>query len=715
MDISIVNSLPINKILFIIYPLGHLSIALIEWVLISWGIRLWQQLSSLAMIVLPLLLLSTSYDNLILSIGNLIGEGELLESLSMLRFLLHYLIVPLFIVIGVELAHRARAAWATTVVRVMSWVIAFGLAGIDITKNYIGLELEPNYFAGILRYTAANLSGPPIITIVVNLFMVLIGIGIWIRLKWPWLFVGTLIALIGNGISSSSPIVGTFTASISELLMAISLLLTEQQIQFISKQFTQKQDDKFMVDSTFTEPSAKWEVIQKDGYKLYQSGSHIQGNFIQVFAPDCPVVDKQGKLKLITYLHGFALCMPKFYEAHLRELVKQGYYVFFPDFQRSDYPNELEPEERSKENEKKSPLNFWFSVLTDVVFKGNKFNIEDTFNKQQNRRRRIRIVARKLFRPTLFKYLRLSAALVVLILVIKLFNRRYGKHLIKLISTVALSLVHSPSEWINQAIDVTDTAWEKLCQDNPNIAQFEFDFYVFGHSLGGLLALSWPFYIKEGKKESQQKFLPKEVITASPAPSTEMGIPPIALWILKLFNVPFVNGPITIAKTGSELRDIPVGIMHGAADDIVKPKFWIQRSLFQKKANFDYIASQQKKIYFSLSNPQNHPPLVAFHNQAVTKTTYFSNALFKNFGGVKKNPNAYNYQYIWSGLNLVLEEKVRSDELLNKFPLETIKVTDDLPLKSPMRQVIAILLTVVGLLGLGYWLWHSGIVGTSLN
>ncbi|MEA5622078.1 hypothetical protein [Nostoc sp. UHCC 0251] len=214
----------------IIYPLTHLSFVLIEWVLVGWAIRLWQQSTSLAMIVLPIVLVSMSYDNLILSIGSLIGEGELLKTLCMLRFLLHYLVVPLFIVIGVEIAHRAGASWANRVVRVLSWVIALGLTAIDVATHYIGLELVPIEFAGILRYHVANLSGPPINTILVNLFVLLIGIGIWFRLKWPWLFLGTLVSLIGNAIPSYA--VGTLAGSYSELVMAISLLLTQERTEF---------------------------------------------------------------------------------------------------------------------------------------------------------------------------------------------------------------------------------------------------------------------------------------------------------------------------------------------------------------------------------------------------------------------------------------------------------------------------------------------------
>ena len=75
--------------------------------------------------------------------------------------------------------------------------------------------------------------------------------------------------------------------------------------------------------------------------------------------------------------------------------------------------------------------------------------------------------------------------------------------------------------------------------------------------MGGLLALSWPLYIEE----NQQKFLPKQIIIADPARSTDMGIPLTAISILKLFRVPFAVQPINIAKIGNKLGDIPIGII----------------------------------------------------------------------------------------------------------------------------------------------------------
>jgi hypothetical protein len=214
-----------------IYPVGHLVVAIAELLLVSWSVRLWLQSHSVAMIVLPIILLGISYDNWLLAAGTLIGEGDLLQFLSKIRFLVHHLVVPFLIVVGVELAHRTQAAWANNFTRSLSWIISLSLGIFDIFNRYIGVDLEPISFAGVLRYTASPIKGVPIIAIVVTLFVLLIGIGIWIRseYKWFWLFIGTLVAFVGNALPLSQ--VGTLPGSLSEFFMTLTLLLTEEYTQ----------------------------------------------------------------------------------------------------------------------------------------------------------------------------------------------------------------------------------------------------------------------------------------------------------------------------------------------------------------------------------------------------------------------------------------------------------------------------------------------------
>ena len=217
--------------IFPLYPLSHLMIAIAELLLAGWSIRLWLQSKSVAMIVLSVILLGIGYDNLLLASGRTIGLGELLQSLSQVRFLVHHLVVPFLIVVGVELAHRTGAVWANNFIRSLAWILSIGLGAIDIANRYIGTNLEPVYFAGVLRYTAKSTGGLPIIAIAVTIFVLLVGIGIWIRSggKWYWLFVGTLIALVGNALPLS--MVGTLPGSLAEFFMTLTLLLTERYVQ----------------------------------------------------------------------------------------------------------------------------------------------------------------------------------------------------------------------------------------------------------------------------------------------------------------------------------------------------------------------------------------------------------------------------------------------------------------------------------------------------
>lgn len=455
-----------------------------------------------------------------------------------------------------------------------------------------------------------------------------------------------------------------------------------------------------MGDATTLNSEASWQKIPQTGYTLYQSGSHLQGTFVQVLVPEKPYFDADGKRKVITYLHGFALCLPKFYQQHLVKLAAEnGYYVVFPDFQNSDYPDEIDQSKLVPSRDKRH-LFFWYQMAIDTIAKRQESSASK-FKKQNRKADEFHRIRQAPEEPSPLKCLLIALALVVIIVVVRLvyvFSPSYSKNLVKLISTVGLSLLYSPRVWMDRAIGLTAQAWEKLGQDDPNLGNAPFDFYVFGHSLGGLLALSWPSYVQD------ERFRPRQVLTADPAPSTELGIPGIAIAVLKLFRSPFAQEPITIRETGADLR-VPVGILHGVDDNLVTPQAWVGRS--GQGSNFDAIASTQKQIYFSLSEKQDKPPLDAFHNQAVTDTTYFDDALFKNFGGVKHSPNAYNDQYVWPGLELVIRDQVAASDLLDKFPLTTIQVTDELPQKGSVLPWV-LLGAGLALAGVVYWWMRAG-------
>jgi hypothetical protein len=399
------------------------------------------------------------------------------------------------------------------------------------------------------------------------------------------------------------------------------------------------------------------------GYAVYQRGSHADGTYIRVYVPEAARSPRPEPLRTITYLHGFALCMPSFYEAHLIELVRQGHVVFFPDFQRSLYPDPP-PDAPPAVRQERREASLWRGVLQQTADIGDgeevfSATLRHALGGEATDSAGAGIPAGAL-RRTLWPLLVVLALLEAL----SWFRRRYGRNLIHLLSTVALSLAYAPRQWLEMAIDRVDGAWADLSRldDFRHWSGQPLHPVAFGHSLGGLLALSLPSGYRH---RADQRFAPRQVLVADPAASSEMGIPRLAIWLLKLFGAPFTADPLRITATGGDLT-VPVAILHGAADRLVPPAVWAtaQRG---PAANFTAIASSCKALLFSCSNPEAAPPLVAFHNQAVTSTAYYDDALFRSFGGVKHGANAYNTQFIWPALQLLLSGAATPPQLLERL------------------------------------------------
>ncbi|MDJ0800288.1 MAG: hypothetical protein QNJ51_26350 [Calothrix sp. MO_167.B12] len=470
--------------------------------------------------------------------------------------------------------------------------------------------------------------------------------------------------------------------------------------------------------------SQSWQSIHvpsNKGYYVYQHGCHLNATFMRVYVPEA-VAAPGTDLKAIIYLHGFALCMPYFYEAHLVELVKKGYIVFFPDFQNSLYPNTLS--QVPTPSQKPFPyLQKWralaklsadklanahstkSSTETPLLTTDDIDSVLSGFEAYERGDLDVKGELSQFSARELQKVARSMIFITILLTVISWFRREYGKNLIHLLSTVALSLVHSPEKWLKNGLSLTENAWNYLCKQ-PQYSHWNkdnLDTFAFGHSLGGLIALSAPCYLKEHSSDSQ--VLPKKIVVSDPTPTTENGIPGFVICILRLFCVPFVMNPLKIQSTGKSLTE-PVAILHGNSDTLVPPGEWVDGN----PSNYDAIASQEKAIYFSY-NSQVNPQLVAFHNQAVTSTQYYGDGLFRHFGGVKNGPNAYNREYVWPGADKIFMGEASPRDLLHHLdtPDFQVKPTPSNLQSNPpnLLKRLALIVGIMLLLGVGYWVWKT--------
>ncbi|MCA9951862.1 MAG: hypothetical protein KDE48_19560, partial [Anaerolineales bacterium] len=111
------------------------------------------------------------------------------------------------------------------------------------------MVFEPVVYGSTLRYVDTAVAGPPLPSIITITLIIIIGIFIWRKQRWPWLFAGALIMFIGSAMPPS--VVGPAIGSGAEVVLLTSLLATEAHIQ---KTVKNVQD----TNSSFTIHNSYW-------------------------------------------------------------------------------------------------------------------------------------------------------------------------------------------------------------------------------------------------------------------------------------------------------------------------------------------------------------------------------------------------------------------------------------------------------------------------
>lgn len=209
-----------DSILYLCFAGAYL--ALLVWGLILLARRGRPSVSDLVLLVV----LGLVYDNAILGFGAMIGEGAALEVANGARFWIHALVTPLLVLVAWSILARAGVRWAVhPAAVVVAVLVTLALIAYEVVVGAAQISLEPVREYGTLSYDDANAaSGPPLMVLVVAAALLVAGIGAWIRQRWPWLTIVTVIMVIGSAVPI--PIPSGAATNAFELILLIGILST---------------------------------------------------------------------------------------------------------------------------------------------------------------------------------------------------------------------------------------------------------------------------------------------------------------------------------------------------------------------------------------------------------------------------------------------------------------------------------------------------------
>lgn len=195
--------------------------------LLVWGIALVvRRRRVIASDAVLLVLGALVYDNAVLGLGAFAGEGPGLEAANAARYWLHAFVTPLLVLVAWKVLSRAGVRWAKS-----AWAVftAFALtAALIVYEIIVGAapaQLVADREYGVLSYANENApGGPPIMVLVVAAALLVAGAYVWKRIRWPWLFLVTLLMVIGSAVPVPVPS-GAIT-NLFELILLVGVVAT---------------------------------------------------------------------------------------------------------------------------------------------------------------------------------------------------------------------------------------------------------------------------------------------------------------------------------------------------------------------------------------------------------------------------------------------------------------------------------------------------------
>lgn len=206
----------------------YLGVALFHLVVAGYSLRLFLRTRKSYTVLLIVTVLALVYDNAVIGLGSMIGEGEFLQNLNLGRYIGHQTLTPMMIIFAFGMARLYGLGWAQgKLAHAIFCLLATLTIGLGWWQDVINYTMIPELEMGTLRYIndTPNIKGPPLAAIIPIIVMIVVGIMIWRKNGWSWLAVGSIVMFIAAGAGVGVPGLTNF----GEVVFTASLAATDNK------------------------------------------------------------------------------------------------------------------------------------------------------------------------------------------------------------------------------------------------------------------------------------------------------------------------------------------------------------------------------------------------------------------------------------------------------------------------------------------------------
>ena len=205
--------------------------ALAQVALAIWAFALYARRPSLGAFTVALPIALLVWDNGVVAIGALLGDGEVLRWLSYPRFVGHALLTPIWIITAFEYARRlgiARLQGRAS--QLAEWGIYGLMVAYGAVRSLVLLDMQPVRQGELLYYTnKGGFPGPPLPAIVMVLVLGWAGYLVFRETRWPWMLAGAVVMFVAA--LAPTDVFGFWPSNTGEVVLALALVLTEWRLQ----------------------------------------------------------------------------------------------------------------------------------------------------------------------------------------------------------------------------------------------------------------------------------------------------------------------------------------------------------------------------------------------------------------------------------------------------------------------------------------------------